>query len=108
MKTLSDIDLLLKQVKRKLEKIFGHRLSGVILYGSYARKEAREDCDIDLILLIVEMKNPVEELKKCQSEIHKIDFEYDRLVSLLPIDATEYKTKNTPFLLNVKKEGILL
>lgn len=108
MKTLSDIDLILKQVKSKLEQIFGDRLGGVILYGSYARKEAKEDSDIDLILLIEEMKNPVEELKKCQSEIHQIDFEHDCLVSLLPIDMAEYKRKNTPFLLNVKKEGILL
>ncbi len=40
------------QLHHQLEIIYGDRLKGVYLYGSYARGDAREDSDIDVAVVL--------------------------------------------------------
>jgi predicted nucleotidyltransferase len=41
----------LREVVDKLSAALGDRLLGVVLYGSHARGEAREDSDVDLLVI---------------------------------------------------------
>lgn len=50
-KTIKDIEPILDEAKERLQKIYGERLKGLILYGSYARGDATEGSDIDLIIV---------------------------------------------------------
>ena len=43
---------LLEQYTKILQKIYGKHLKSVILYGSYARGDYREDSDIDIMILL--------------------------------------------------------
>ncbi len=45
----------LTQAVEKLREALGDKLIGVVLYGSYARKEAREESDIDLLVIAREL-----------------------------------------------------
>lgn len=107
-RTIKDIEEILKKAKAVLQKIYGKRLKGVILYGSYARGEAVEGSDIDLIVLLDNMENPVDELEKCSKQIHQLDLAYDTLISMIPFDLNQYNTRKLPIILNAKKEGILI
>jgi predicted nucleotidyltransferase len=42
----------LEDFKIQLEKHFGDRFSGLTLFGSYASKQARQDSDLDLLLVL--------------------------------------------------------
>ncbi|MGQ9631229.1 MAG: nucleotidyltransferase domain-containing protein [bacterium] len=95
-------------MKRMLKEIYSNRLKGVILYGSYARGDATDGSDIDLIILLEDMNEPIAELERCSKEIHRIDFEYDTLISIIPLDVNQYNTGKLPLILNAKREGILL
>ena len=97
---------ILKRVRQRLEEIYGNRLSSIILYGSYARSDWDEGSDIDLLILLKNMEDPVKELERCSLEIHEIDFEYDTIISIIPMDADEYNSRNLPLILNAKREGI--
>ena len=46
------VDDLLKQYVNKIKAIYGSHLKTVILYGSYARGDYREDSDIDIMILL--------------------------------------------------------
>ncbi len=107
-RTIKDIEEILKKAKAALQKIYGKRLKGVILYGSYARGEAVEGSDIDLIVLLDNMENPVDELEKCSKQIHQLDLAYDTLISMIPFDLNQYNTRKLPIIMNAKKEGILI
>ena len=105
-RTIKDIEEILKKAKFILQKIYGQRLKGIILYGSYARGEAVEGSDIDLIILLDNMQNPIDELEMCSKEIHQLDFAYDTLISIIPFDLKQYNTRKLQIILNAKKEGI--
>jgi predicted nucleotidyltransferase len=84
-------------------------LKGLILYGSYARGGgATEGADIDLILLLEGMSNPISELEKFSGEIRQLDFLYDTVISIIPIEEGQYRTRRLPIILNAKRDGILI
>jgi predicted nucleotidyltransferase len=105
-KDISDIKTILKKAKDSLYKIYGRRLKEVILYGSYARGEGEKGSDIDLIVLLENMNDPVSELEKCSSEIYQIGLLNDVVISIIPMDVNQYKKRRLPLILNVKKEGV--
>lgn len=105
-KSIQDIKPILDEVKERLQNIYGGRLKEIILYGSYARGDATEGSDIDLILILEDISNHISELEKFSGEIHQLDFLYDTVISIIPIEARQYQTRRLPIILNAKREGI--
>jgi len=75
--TQKDIKPILREVKETLKEIYGRRLKGIILYGSHARGDAAEGSDIDLIILLDKVKNPLNERNKFFDRIWELDLKYD-------------------------------
>jgi predicted nucleotidyltransferase len=107
-KKIKEIEPILEEVKVSLQKIYGDKLKGVILYGSYARGDATAGSDIDLILLLDEIENTALEMEKYFDAIWKLDLKYDTVISILPIREEEFRTRRPPVLLNAKKEGLVI
>lgn len=102
---------LLDRYIEKIEKIYGSHLKKIILYGSYARGDFREDSDIDIMILLdisdVELKTYSTELSYMT-----FDFNLDNGVDIKPIAKSEQHFKkwmiNYPFYNNINREGIVL
>ena len=105
-KTKKDIQPILDEAKERLQKIYGERLKEIILYGSYARGDATEGSDIDLILLLEDMSSPISELERFSGEIHQLDLLYNTAISISHIEGSQYRTRRLPIILNAKREGI--
>ena len=99
---------IVEEVKAKLREIYGQRLKGVILYGSYAREEGGEGSDIDLIILLDEMQDLYAERERYFNAILEIDDKYDALISIIPFQESEFNRRRLPIILNAKREGIAL
>ena len=82
----------------------------LILYGSYARGDNREDSDIDLLVLIDKDKITFEDRMKITSPLYRIELESGIIISsfFYPRKAWETKHMVTPFYENVTREGIAL
>ena len=81
----------------------------VILFGSRARGEAREDSDWDILILTPEAAN----LKVEQAFRHKLfalELEYGQAISTFVYSKADWygKHRGTPFYHNVEEEGILI
>ena len=102
---------LLNQYVELLCQIYGKHVKTVILYGSYARGDYRDDSDIDIMVLL-----DLEEMdiKKYRHELSgaTYDFNMDHDLDIKPIaKSKEYFDKWVevyPFYSNVQKEGVKL
>ncbi|MCM1388320.1 MAG: nucleotidyltransferase domain-containing protein [Bacillus sp. (in: Bacteria)] len=98
------INNLLNQYVNKIKEIYGLHLKAVILYGSYARGDYREDSDIDIMILL--------NITDLEIENCRYDFNMDYDVDIKPIAKSDehfrYWLKAYPFYSNVEKEGIKL
>ena len=99
---------ILEEVKENLKEFYGDKLKGIILYGSYARGEETEDSDIDLIILLERVPDTCEEVLRISRELGDLELTYDTLISIIPFEEYEFKSRYLPVILNAKREGIVL
>jgi hypothetical protein len=88
-----------------LEERHGSRLKTVILYGSHACGTATEDSDVDL-LVVDDTLRPDEVRRSLSDLLLDILLEEGELVSVVVLPESFYKSYNSPFLLNVRGEGV--
>jgi len=87
--------------------MYGGKIKKVILYGSYVRGEATRDSDIDILVLVDESLNPFEVRESLSSLLFDILLEEGELVSVIAIPEHFFENYNSPFMLNVRKEGVI-
>ncbi|KAF0152460.1 MAG: DNA polymerase beta domain protein region [Ignavibacteria bacterium] len=99
---------LANQINAHLIKEYGEKIKQIVIYGSYARGEATIDSDIDILVVIDDSLNPFEVRKNLSDLLFDILLEKGELISVIPIPETIFKDYKSPFILNVKEEGILI
>lgn len=103
-------DILLK-FSQDVKKVLGDKLTKIILYGSYARGEQREDSDFDIMILTTLADAQIE---KIEEKIFDIAFDYEMkyFVEISVIIKNEehfnYWLGALPFYDNVNREGVVL
>ncbi len=96
----------IEEFKEGVKKLYGGRLKKIILYGSYARGEAKEDSDIDLAVVLEGDVIPGEEIDRMVGIITEINLKYSVLISVYPVSEEDYAKVNSPLLINLRREGI--
>lgn len=99
---------LLKTFKSELDRIYGKQLKAVYLYGSYARGDARSDSDIDLLMVLKGEFNYIEMLRRSDDFAASFCLENDVVVSRAFVSEKEYKERQIPFLINVRRDGVMV
>lgn len=104
----ADINKILKELKKEFLHIYGKRMDRIILYGSRARGEAREDSDIDVLVVLKEDFNYSDMLRQSIRLVASLSLENDVVISRAFVSKEEYENRQTPFLMNVRREGVLV
>lgn len=102
-----EIKKVLEEFNAGVKKLYGNKLKEVILYGSWARGEATDDSDIDLLVVVKTDIIPGEEIDRMIDIITDINLKYGVLLSVYPVGEKNYMFVNSPLLLNVHKEGVV-
>ena len=99
-----------REVVRRLEKglrdLYGERFRGLLLYGSYARGEAREGSDVDLLLLLEGPVDPVREMLYLEDVKWPLSLEYDIVLSVMPVSFQDFQKAESLFLSAVREEAV--
>lgn len=101
------ISNILKEFREELESLYQKRLKSVILYGSWARGDATEDSDIDVLIVLEGRVIPGKEIDRIIDIITEINLKHGVLISVYPVSEEDYATINSPLLINVRREGVL-
>lgn len=104
-----NLSVLLGGYREAIVKIFGDRLTRIILYGSYARGDFNQDSDMDIMILADVQP---EEVSYYADKVYDItyDFEMQYEMEINPsVQSTQIynQWKNAyPFFINIEKDGV--
>lgn len=102
---------ILEHVCDKAKHEFGDKLSSVVLYGSYARKEQDDESDIDVMVIVDLHVDEIKAFKRLFSDFSlEMDLRYDVVLSLLLQDKASFEQRkgSSPFFKNILREGVEL
>jgi len=106
--TQEKLTAILKQLRYELAGILGKRLEAVYLYGSQARGDARSDSDIDVLIVIRGDFDYFKMLESTSYPAWKLSLENDIVISRVFVSKAKFNQVNTPFLMNVHQEAVLI
>lgn len=96
----------LSKLKVELRELCGERLKALVLYGSWARGDATEDSDIDLVIVLEGDVSPGKEIERMIDAVTDVLMEHNELISVYPVSEEDYENVNSPLLMNARREGI--
>ena len=82
------------------------RFGDLVLYGSYARGEADEGSDVDLLVLLEGEVDPVRELIRMEDVRWALALESGYALFVLAVRVEVYHSSEEPFLWSARTEGI--
>ena len=100
-----NIRKLLGELKNELTRMYGERLMGVYLYGSYARGENQPGSDVDVMIVLASYQRYGDEIKRTSELNAKLSLDYNLSVSRLFMTEDRWKNDNSPLLRNVRAQG---
>lgn len=99
--------LFIDEVQKKL----GASISKIILYGSYAREDNREDSDIDIMILTPLVED---EIRGIENGVYDLAYDYGLeygvmiSVNIKNEEHFNYWLGALPYYDNIKREGVVL
>ena len=100
----SRIQEILAEYRIRLAETLWENLESVVLYGSQARGDVEDGSDIDLLCV---MKDPFDYgdlIERTSEATSEISLKYDIVLSRTFVTTRDYEFRNTPFLMNVRRE----
>jgi Uncharacterised protein family (UPF0158)/Nucleotidyltransferase domain len=95
-------------VARDLRRLYGERLTRVLLFGSWARGDAHPESDIDLLVVLDQVDSAWDELRRMDPILWRHSFDNDTVVTALPVAADDFEERRGPVLVRAQAEGLLV
>src|SRR6266498_3780773 len=102
----SNIGKILKKLKKELMQIYGDQIHSILLYGSRARGDERPDSDIDILIVLKNEFNYSEMLRLSSDLAASLSLENDVVISRAFVTEKQFEHRQTPFLMNVRREAV--
>jgi uncharacterized protein len=97
---------LMEELKEGLVRIYGDRLKGVYLYGSYARGDYVDGSDLDLLVVLQDYHRYGDEIERTSELIGGLSLDYRITVSRVFMKENQWRYSDTPLLRNIHAEGL--
>lgn len=98
-------DPILARFRAAVDEIYGNRLERIVLFGSRARGDAREDSDYDVAIFLKALPDRWAELDRLAALRVKFLDETGTFFDAKPYPATAYR-EHSPLMHEIRQEGI--
>ena len=100
------VHIILAELRRRFERLYGERLVRLVLYGSQARGDAEPGSDIDVLVVLRDMATAGEEIDRTLDDVSELSLAYNAIVACIFVSEERYRRERSPLLLNVHREGV--
>ena len=100
-----DPEDLARVVAADLRELYGRRLHRVVLFGSWARRDAHPESDIDLLVVLDRVDSAWEELRRMDAILWRHSFANDTVISATPVAEDDLRAARWPLLRRAQAEG---
>ena len=100
------IKQILRELKEQCDALYGARLKGIYVFGSYARNEADEESDLDILIVLDQVDHYAYEILRTGEIISALSLKYGITISRVFTSERQWKEDQTLFFLNVREEAI--
>ena len=107
-RSINEIESTLRRIKEHLNSVYGDKIKRAMVYGSFAKGEANEESDVDIAVVVADELNPNNVENSLDSLLFQILMEKSELITVLVIPESKFNTYNSPLILNIEEEGVLI
>jgi predicted nucleotidyltransferase len=100
------IQNLVSNLKDGLNQIYGDRLKGVYIYGSYARGQERSDSDIDVMIVLDDYQSYGKEIDRTGELVSELSLKHGISISRVIMKEMQWIESDTPLLRNIRIDGV--
>jgi uncharacterized protein len=97
---------LLSELNTELAALYEDRLRALIVFGSYARGDARWDSDLDVAMVLDGFDHPFIEIERTGQITSDLSLKYDLTVSLIPVRERDLSGERTLLASALRREGV--
>lgn len=102
------LKLILADLRRRLQVLYGDRLVRLVLFGSQARGDAEPGSDIDVLVVLQGPVRPAEEIARTGEIRASLSLQHNVVISCAYVSAERYMREQSPLLMNVRREGVAI
>ena len=103
--TPAKVQRLLETLRAALDDLYGDDLVAIRLFGSYARRQATPDSDVDILLVLDVVEDYGTEVRRVIELFSRLSLEFGKTVVPVFVDATRFASGSDPLMANVASEA---
>lgn len=106
MEVPAQLRTVLTELRERLGRLYGERLSALVLYGSQARGDAEEGSDIDVLVVLEGPVDPMAEIRRTGDDVADLSLEHNVVVACFFVSRDQFEREHSPLLINARREGV--
>jgi predicted nucleotidyltransferase len=97
---------ILKTLRHEFSHVLGDQFESMFLFGSQARGEAHSDSDVDILIVVRGPLDYGDLIKRTSPIVSALSLQYNVVISRAFVSKEQFEDGHTPFILNVRREGV--
>jgi len=103
---LAEVRAILAELRQGLQSLYGQRLAGLYLFGSYARGEAEPESDVDVLVVLDDLSDYPGEVDRTGSLASELSLRHGLSLSRVFLSRRAWTQGTDFFVRNVRREAI--
>ena len=105
---MGSYSLVLNELRERMKALYGPELRQLLLFGSQARGDSEPGSDIDVLVVLNREVRPGEEIRRTGAIVSELSLANNVVISCAFVSFQRFRNEQSPFLMNVRREGIAI